>query len=105
FALRAAPVQVHYLGYFASTGLSQMDYWIGDEILTPTETDAHFSEKVWRLPRVWVSYDAGNAAPTPAWRPAENGTVWLGSFNKLTKIVPATLDLWGDVLRALPETN
>ena len=54
FARRAAPVQAHYLGYFASTGLSEMDYWIGDEVLTPPATDSHFSEQVWRLPRVWV---------------------------------------------------
>ena len=80
FSRRAAPVQAHYLGYFASTGLTEMDYWIGDEILTPSGTDSHFSERVWRLPRVWVSYDGKVDAPVPGWRPSEEGTVWLGSF-------------------------
>jgi predicted O-linked N-acetylglucosamine transferase (SPINDLY family) len=103
FAHRAAPVQAHYLGYFASTGLSEMDYWIGDEILTPTETDNHFSEEVWRLPRVWVSYDGKADAPVPDWRPSQDGTVWLGSFNNLGKITPTTLALWAKVLHALPE--
>ena len=102
-ARRAAPVQVHYLGYFASTGLTEMDYWIGDPILTPAATDAHFSERVWRLPRVWVSYEGNAAAPLPQWHPAEDGTVWLGSFNNLGKLTPASMALWARVLHALPQ--
>ena len=102
FARRAAPVQAYYLGYFASTGLTEMDYWIGDEILSPPETDSHFSEQVWRLPRVSWSYD-GKDAPPPAWRPDPEGTVWIGSFNHLAKLTPATLGLWAKVLQALPE--
>jgi protein O-GlcNAc transferase len=102
FARRAAPVQAYYLGYFASTGLTEMDYWIGDDILTPPETDNHFSEQVWRLPRVSWSYD-GKDAPLPDVRPAPDDTVWIGSFNQLGKLTPATLDLWAKVLHALPE--
>ena len=103
FALRAAPVQVHYLGYFASTGLSEIDYWIGDEILTPARMDIHFSEKVWRLPRVRMSYQAGAEAPESAWAPQADGTLWIGSFNDLSKISTNTLALWAKVLDALPE--
>jgi protein O-GlcNAc transferase len=103
FARRAAPVQASYLGYFASTGLTEMDYWIGDDILTPPAMDEHFSEKIWRLPRAWVSYKTLADAPQPDWRPAEDGTVWIGSFNNLGKLTPQTLDLWAKVLHALPE--
>jgi protein O-GlcNAc transferase len=102
FARRAAPVQAYYLGYFASTGLTEMDYWIGDEILNPPETDSHFSEQVWRLPRISWSYDAKDA-PTPAWRPDPDGAVWIGSFNNLSKLTHATLALWAKVLHLLPE--
>ena len=102
FARRAAPVQAYYLGYFASTGLTEMDYWIGDEFLTPPETDSHFSEQVWRLPRISWSYDAKNA-PAPTWHPDPGGAVWIGSFNNLGKLKPATLALWAQVLHALPE--
>lgn len=103
FALRAAPVQVHYLGYFASTGLTEIDYWIGDEILNPPANDVHFSEKVWRLPRIRMCYQPGPAAPPSAWNPQPNGTVWIGSFNDLSKITPESLALWAKVLQSLPE--
>ena len=80
-----------------------MDYWIGDEILTPHSTDSHFSEQVWRLPRVWVCYDGNAGAPLPEWQPAADGSVWIGSFNHLNKLTPETLALWARVLHALPE--
>ena len=103
FARRAAPVQAYYLGYFASTGLTEMDYWIGDEMLLPGETDSHFSEQVWRLPRVSWSYDGRADAPIPSWRPSPDGTVWVGSFSNLGKLSPPTLALWAKVLHALPQ--
>ncbi|OGA66705.1 MAG: hypothetical protein A3F77_03845, partial [Betaproteobacteria bacterium RIFCSPLOWO2_12_FULL_67_28] len=105
FARRAAPVQAHYLGYFASTGLTEMDYWIGDETLTPPETDAHYSERIWRLPRVWVAYEGKADAPAPARRPAADGAIWVGGFNHLGKLTPATLALWARVLGALPQAR
>jgi predicted O-linked N-acetylglucosamine transferase (SPINDLY family) len=102
FARRAAPVQATYL-YFASTGLSEMDYWIGDEFLSPAELEAQFSETIWRLPRVWLSYKTITEAPAPNWQPASDGKIWLGSFNNLGKITPQTLQLWARILHALPE--
>ncbi len=102
-AQRAAPVQCHYIGFFASTGLTEMDYWIGDEILTPAETADHFSEQLWRLPRPWVSYEGKTDAPRPERQQTDKGEIWLGSFNNLRKLSPATLDVWAALLLALPE--
>jgi predicted O-linked N-acetylglucosamine transferase (SPINDLY family) len=104
FARRAAPVQATYL-YFASTGLTEMDYWIGDEMLTPPELDEQFSEQVWRLPRTWLSYKTITDAPASNWHPSNDGTIWLGSFNNLGKITPLTLRLWAQILQALPESR
>ncbi|TAJ83676.1 MAG: tetratricopeptide repeat protein [Gallionellaceae bacterium] len=101
FARRAAPVQATYL-YFASTGLTEMDYWIGDEILTPPEMDDQFNERVWRLPRTWLSYKTIADAPATHWQPASDGSIRLGSFNNLGKITPQTLKLWTQLLHALP---
>lgn len=104
FARRAAPVQASYL-YFASTGQTEMDYWIGDDILTPPELNNQFSEKIWRLPRVWLSYEPLSEAPLPKWHPSGEGTIRLGCFNNLGKITPLTLGLWAKILLALPEAR
>ena len=98
FARRSAPVQCHYLGYFASTGLSEMDYWIGDSVLVPEGNDRQYSEEIWRLPRVWVSYASPDNAPEPKWQPGARGKVCLGSFNHLGKITERTIALWARVL-------
>ena len=102
-ALRAAPVQAEYLGGLASSGLSEMDYWLGDDIVTPAQADAHFSEQVWRLPRVWVSYDGRQDAPPPRREADRDGVLRVGSFNNLKKLTPATFALWAGVLHALPQ--
>ena len=105
FARRAAPVQVHYLGFHATTGLSEMDYWIGDPVLLPQTEDPHYSEGIWRLPRVWVAYPGRTDAPAVQWQPAADGSVCLGSFNQLRKTTEASLRLWAEILHALPEAR
>jgi protein O-GlcNAc transferase len=105
FARRAAPVQAHYLGYFASTGLAEMDYWIADETLIPPSLEQYFTERIWRLPRVWVSYQGHDAAALPSVKEPEDGFVWLGSFNAIGKLTPKTVALWARILVQLPQTR
>jgi protein O-GlcNAc transferase len=105
FALRAAPVQAHYLGYFASTGLAEMDYWIGDPVILPESEDAYYSERIWRLNRSWVSYQGREDAPLSKWSPERDGTVWLGSFNNWKKATPASLATWAKILKVLPNAR
>jgi protein O-GlcNAc transferase len=102
FARRAAPVQAYYLGYFASTGITEIDYWIGDEVVSPPEHDSHFSERVWRLPRGFMAYAGREDAPVPEPVAGNGGGLMLGSFNNLTKMTPATYRLWARVLQSLP---
>ena len=105
FQQRAAPVQAHYLGYFATTGLSEMDYWIADARLVSEETEKHFSETVWKLPRAWVAYTGRNDAPAIQWEPRADGSVWLGSFNNLAKLTDQSIALWSKIVLALPHAK
>ena len=102
FARQPAPVQATWLGYFASTGLSAMQYWITDTIIHPTPTSEPASEAIWRLPRCWVCYEPPKAAPSPSWAPRPPLT--FGSFNNFAKISASTIDLWALALRKLPES-
>ncbi|MBN9527157.1 MAG: tetratricopeptide repeat protein [Alphaproteobacteria bacterium] len=102
FAHRSAPAQCHYLGYHGTSGLTEMDYFVGDDIITPPEFAGHFSEQLWRLPRLWIAYSGPAAAPAPAWTPAEDGRIRLGSFNNLKKVGRETLSVWAEAMLALP---
>jgi len=107
FARRAAPVQVSYLGYPASTGLATMDYRITDAVTDPpVSADAWHSERLLRLPdSQWCFRPFGTPAvpgPLPA---CEAGFVTFGSFNNLTKASDTLLRCWVQILVKLPTSR
>lgn len=105
FAWKPAPVQVSWLGYFASTGVPGMDYLVADPLSVPEARRGDYSESVWNLPatRLCFTPPAGDAAlaatPLPALR---NGFVTFGSFQRLTKFNDTVLAAWGRILHTLP---
>ena len=58
FCAKAAPIQATYLGYYGTTGLPQVDYWVTDSVLHPPESEKYdpCSEERWRLDRCYVSF-------------------------------------------------
>jgi predicted O-linked N-acetylglucosamine transferase (SPINDLY family) len=104
FAHRAAPVQCTYIGFWATTGITEMDWYISDEYF-PLVYDKHFSEGLWRLGRLSVSYNGDTSLPESRWTPSCDGTVWLGSLNRYSKIREQSLGLWAKVMNAIPESK
>ncbi len=104
FARRAAPVQCTYIGYWSTTGLTEMDWFLSDPH-APAAVQSGFSEGLWRLPRIAVSYRGDHALTHTEWRPEPSGKIRLGSFNKYGKMREETFALWAKVLHALPEAN
>lgn len=104
FARRAAPVQCTYIGYWSTTGLTEMDWFLSDPD-APSACAGQFSEGLWRLPRIAVCYRGDSALSLEGWTPDLEGTLWLGSLNKLSKIREQTIALWALVLHALPHAR
>jgi protein O-GlcNAc transferase len=107
FALRAAAVQVTYLGFPNSTGLATMDYRITD--LATDEypvADGWHSETLLRLPDTqWCFRPFGaplTAGPLPA---RKAGYVTFGSFNNLTKASDTLLRCWAKILVNSPTSR
>jgi protein O-GlcNAc transferase len=106
FAWKPAPVQVSWLGYFASTGVAEMDYVIGDAHIAPARDECHFSESICRLPDSYLCFTPPNVAVEPGPLPALGNTqVTFGCFNKLTKMNNAVVALWARVLLAVPHSR
>jgi len=110
FAYKPAPVQATWLGYFATTGLTQMDYVIGDPWLAPAGEEWQFVEKVWRLPDVSacmgrIEANGELVSPGDTQPFVKNGYVTFGSFNKLAKLNDEVLKVWARILISLPQAR
>jgi protein O-GlcNAc transferase len=106
FARRPSPVQVSWLGYFATTGVSGMNYILGDPQVTPPGEESHFTEQVWRLPETYLCFTPPDVelevTPLPA---LHAGVLTFGCFNNLAKMGDAVVALWAQVLHKVPRSR
>lgn len=102
FAYKPAPVQATYLGFFASTGLDAMDYWITDNVLHPVDTAEQAVECIYRLPRTSFCYLAPHDAPAVSPCPCKDENVTFGSFCHVSKLSLKVIETWSQLLRMLP---
>jgi predicted O-linked N-acetylglucosamine transferase (SPINDLY family) len=107
FARKPAPVQVAWLAYPGTTGLSAMDYRLTDPYLDPPGlNDQFYSETTIRLPDTFWCYDplvtelAVNPLPAQA-----SGHVTFGCLNNFCKVNEPVLRLWGQVLKTVPRSQ
>lgn len=103
FAWKAAPVQVSWLGYFATTGLAAIDYFIADPWMAPKSVEQQFTETIVRLPETFLCFTPPDIdAHVDALPALANGHVTFGCFNNLIKVNDAVIALWAKVLHAVP---
>ena len=107
FARRAAPVQVSYLGYPNTSGLSRMDYRITDNICDPEgESEQFYTENLIRLDDGFLSYRPLIAELDIVQAPCiENGYLTFGCFNVFPKVSESVLKSWCEILLALPDSK
>jgi protein O-GlcNAc transferase len=108
FARKPAPVQVTYLGYPATTGLTAMDYRITDIHAEPPGMTEQFNvEQLWRLPEMFCVYRAHDNSPDVIDHPPaqDNGYVTFGCFNNFAKVTDPVIALWARVLDKVPNAR
>jgi len=108
FSLRAAPIQVSYLGYSGTMASESIDYLIADRVLIPPGSEKHYSEKIAFLPDSYQANDGKRkiAEKTFTRREAglpEDGFVFC-CFNALYKITPATFESWTRILHRVKDS-
>ncbi|MHB1116385.1 tetratricopeptide repeat protein [Sideroxydans sp.] len=106
FAMKPAPMQVAWLGYFATTGMAEMDYLIADPSTLLASQERYFTEKIWRLPRTRLCFSRPDIeveiSPLPA---SMNGFVTFGCFNNLSKVNDSVIALWSRVLTSVADSR
>lgn len=107
FAAKPAPIQLTYLGYPATTGMTQMDYRLTDGRADPAGvSEPRYVEKLLRLPHSLWCFAPPPQMPEVGPLPASAaGQVAFASLNSVYKLTPRMLRLWSRLLAALPEAK
>lgn len=102
-ARKPAPLQASWMGYPATTGLTAVDYYLADAMFLPRgRFDEQFSERIVRLPAS-APFLPSPLAPAVGPLPARAGSGFcFASFNHLSKLNPAVVAAWAQVLHAVP---
>ena len=102
FAMRAAPIQVSYLGYPGTMGADYIDYLIADPTLIPASHQPHYTEKIVYLPNSYQSNDRKRQISDKVFTRSELGLPQQGfvfcCFNNNYKITPDVFDSWMRIL-------
>lgn len=106
-AYKPAPIQISGIGWFDSTGLDTVDYFIVDKFTDPEGlNEKFFTEKILRLQHshfCYVWHDlAFHITPAPC---TKNGFVTFVSFNNFAKVTDEMLNIWGKILSAVPDSR
>ena len=108
FALRAAPIQINYLGYPGTMAAHHHDYIIADEITIPTENQAFFTEKIIYLPDSYQVNDDQKVISARIFSKEELGLpadkFIFCCFNNNFKITPEIFSVWMDILKSVEDS-
>jgi protein O-GlcNAc transferase len=105
-ALKAAPIQVHFLGYPGTMGTDFIDYLITDHVVSPPAQAQYFSEKLVYLPDCYQVNDRrrviADAAPSRQHCGLPDQGIVFCCLNSPYKITPEIFDIWMRLLLAVP---
>lgn len=105
-ALGPAPLQLTWLGFFASTGLKNIDYRLTDKVMDPPGTTEQWhSERLAYLPSP-CCYAPPDFAPDINTLPAAgNGHVTFGALTQFNRYTDEVLETWKPIFAALPQAH
>lgn len=106
FARKPAPVQVAWLGYVTSSGLTAIDYRLTDGSADPPGADeSGYTETLVRLPCVTVFEPAAGSPPVGPLPSRAGAPFTFACLNHLSKVTPDAIALWARILHAVPDSR
>jgi protein O-GlcNAc transferase len=107
FARKPAPVQITWMGYPNTTGISTINYRFVDGYTDPPGlTDSFYTEKLIRFPGSFLCYQPDTDSPCVEELPAiKTGHVTFGSFNYFAKVSPELVALWATLMKETPDSR
>ena len=105
FMHKPAPIQASWLAQ-GSTGIPEIDYFVGSPHITPKEEEKYYVEKIWRLPEISQCFTPPDFDVKIDNLPAtKNNFITFGCINKLAKVNDEVIALWSKVLSSVPNSK
>ena len=100
FTYKAAPIQISWAAYLASTGIKEIDYIVGDIYSIPEKDFKNYTEKVLQLKNIWCCLSTSDIANIiPSSLPVlKNGYITFGCFNNPNKITENFINICSKIL-------
>ena len=105
FYNRIAPIQINYLGYPGTSGLSSMDYILADRTVIRKSEEKYFTEKVCYFPKCYIPISnditlkvSNNIFTRSKFNLPDNETVFC-AFHNPHKINPEIFNTWVNILK------
>ena len=107
FAMKPAPVQVSYLGYPNTTGLTAIDYRVTDNYADPKGIADYLNSEVSiRTANSYFCFCPNNDCPDVNPLPFfQKNYITFGSFNNYAKINSTILSIWTEILCQVPDSK
>jgi len=106
-ALRAAPIQVGYIGFLGTMGASYFDCLIADEVIIPPYLRKFYSERIMHLP-TYQANDSKRASGLNVFRKTDFGIqeeqFVFCNLNNVFKITETIFDSWLNILSKTPDS-
>ena len=101
FAHHAAPIQISYLGYANTTGLTSIQYRLTDFVADHPESTQLFSEQLIRMPGCFLLFDPTHNFTVKRKKTVANRVI-LASLHKEAKLNHHVFSVWKKILDACP---
>ncbi|KGF86628.1 tetratricopeptide repeat protein [Prochlorococcus marinus] len=101
FNQRIAPIQINYLGFPGTTGISNIDFLLGDEFVIPKKFHKYYSEKIIQMPNSFINsikYDYHATKKVAQINSLPNESIVLAAFHKTSKLSEEVVDAWANIL-------
>jgi protein O-GlcNAc transferase len=100
FALKPAPISLHWLDFGYTTGLTAIDYYLTDAASVPAGSEELFAETPWRMPTPSIAYRPTPGMGEVSLLPADKrGHITFGSLSRAIRINHRTIRVWAALLK------